>query len=99
MLRVYCSRYMDDWDRHMLQVMGAYDANWSRESSSINAYDASLVGLDEVLVPQEINLVNDAKREWIDDCSEPEVEFKLETEQMHDQELTNCEYSNGSMIC
>ena len=24
MLRVYCSRYMDDWDRHLPQVMGAH---------------------------------------------------------------------------
>ena len=23
MLRVYCSRYMDDWDKHLPQVMGA----------------------------------------------------------------------------
>ena len=25
-LRVYCSRYMDDWDRHLPQVMGAYNS-------------------------------------------------------------------------
>ena len=25
MLRVYCSRYMDDWDKHLPQVMGAYN--------------------------------------------------------------------------
>ena len=25
MLMVYCSRYMDDWDRHSTQVMGAYN--------------------------------------------------------------------------
>ena len=49
----------------------------------------SLVGLHEVRVPQEIDLANDAERDWIDDCSEPEVEFEPETEQMHDQELTN----------
>ena len=48
----------------------------------------SLVGLDEVVVPQEIDLVNDTEQDWIDDCSEPEVEFKPETEHMHDQELT-----------
>ena len=48
----------------------------------------SLVGLDEVLVPQEIDLVNDTERDWIDDCSEPEVEFEPESEQMHDRELT-----------
>ena len=26
MLIVYCSRYMDDWDRHLPQVMGAYNS-------------------------------------------------------------------------
>ena len=46
-----------------------------------------LVGLDEVVVPQEIDLVNDAEQDWIDDCSEREVEFEME--QMHEQELTN----------
>ena len=29
MLRVYCSRYMDDWDRHLPQVMGAYNSTQS----------------------------------------------------------------------
>ena len=26
MLKVYCARYMDDWDRHLPQVMGAYNS-------------------------------------------------------------------------
>ena len=26
MLRIFCSRYMDDWDRHLSQVMGAYNS-------------------------------------------------------------------------
>ena len=49
----------------------------------------SLVGLDEVVVPHKIDLVNDTEQDWVDDCFEPEVEFKPETEQMHEQELTN----------
>ena len=48
----------------------------------------SLVGLDKVVVPQEIDLVNDTDQDWIDDCSEPEMEFEPETEQMHVKELT-----------
>ena len=48
-----------------------------------------LVGLDEIVVPQEIDLVNDTEQDWIDDCSEPEVEFEPETEQMHEQEMTS----------
>ena len=47
------------------------------------------MGLDDVAMPREIKLVNDTEQDWIDDCFEPEVEFEPETEQMHDQELTN----------
>ena len=57
----------------------------------LNDMMGSLVGLDEVLVPQKINLVNDTEQDWIDDCSEPEMD------QMHEQELTKC--SNSSLIC
>ena len=35
----------------------------------------SLVGLDEVAVLEEIDLVNDMDQDWIDDRSEPEVEL------------------------
>ena len=49
----------------------------------------SLVGLDEVAMPEEIDLVNDMDQDWIDDRSEPEVEFEPEAEQTHEQELTN----------
>ena len=48
----------------------------------------SLVGLDEVAVLEEIDLVNDMDQDWIDDRSEPEVEFEPEAEQTHEQELT-----------
>ena len=49
----------------------------------------SLVGLDEVAVPREIDLVNYMDQDWIDDRSEPEVEFEPEVDQTHEQELTN----------
>ena len=48
-----------------------------------------LVRLDEIVVPQEIDLVDDTEQDWIDDHSEPEVEFETEMEQMYKQELTN----------
>ena len=49
----------------------------------------SIVGLDEVVVSQEIDLINDTDQDWIDDRSEPEVEYETETEQMHYKELIN----------
>ena len=48
-----------------------------------------LVGLDEVAMLEEIDLVNDMDQDWIDDRSEPEVEFEPEAEQTHEQEQTN----------
>ena len=49
----------------------------------------SLVGLDEVTVQREIDLVDDIDQDWIDDRFEPEVEFEPKVEQTHEQELTN----------
>ena len=49
----------------------------------------SLVGLDEVAVPDEVELVNHMDQDWIDDRSEPEVELEPEAEQAHERELTN----------
>ena len=52
----------------------------------------SLVGLDEVAVPKEIDLVNNMDQDWIVDRYEPEVEFEPEAEQTHEQEVTNLRY-------
>ena len=38
------------------------------------------MGLDEVAVPKEIDLVNNMDQDWIDDRSEPEVEFQPEVD-------------------
>ena len=38
---------------------------------------------------QDIHLINDTETDWIDDRSQPEVEFEAEVERMHEQELTN----------
>ena len=48
----------------------------------------SIVGLDEIGMPQEIDLVDDREHDWTDDHSESELEFEPEMEQMHEQELT-----------
>ena len=56
----------------------------------------SLMGLDEVAVPREIDLVNDMDQDWIDDRSEPEVEFEPEMDQTHEQELTKLRVLDGS---
>ena len=37
MLRVYCSRYMDDWERHLPQVIGAYNST-EHSTTGINPH-------------------------------------------------------------
>ena len=49
----------------------------------------SIVGLDEIVAPQVIDLVDGTEQDWIDDHFESEVELESEMEQMHEQELKN----------
>ena len=48
-----------------------------------------LVGLEEITVSQDIDIVDDRYDEWIDDRSKPEVEFDDEQQQSYKQDLTN----------
>ena len=48
-----------------------------------------VVGLEEITVSQDIDIVDDHDDEWVDDWSKPEVEFDDEQQQSYDQDLTN----------
>ena len=48
-----------------------------------------LVGLEEIPASQDIDIVDDQDKEWIDDRSKLEVEFDDEQQQAYEQELTN----------
>ena len=48
-----------------------------------------LVGLEEITVSQDIDIVDDRDEEWIDDRSKPEVEFEEEEQKSYEQDLTN----------
>ena len=48
-----------------------------------------LVGLEEIIVSQDIDIVDDRDEEWIDDRSKPEVEFDDEQQQSYEQDLRN----------
>ena len=48
-----------------------------------------LVGLEEITVSQDIDIVDDRDEEWIDDRSKSEVEFDDEEQQSYEQDLTN----------
>ena len=48
-----------------------------------------VVGLEEIAMSQEIDIVDDHDDEWVDDRSKPEVELDVEQQQSYEQELTN----------
>ena len=48
-----------------------------------------LVGLEEITVSQDIDVVDDHDEEWIEDRSKPEVEFGDKQQQSYEQDLTN----------
>ena len=47
------------------------------------------MGLEEITVSQDLDIVDDNDDEWVDDRSKPEVEFDDEQQQSYEQELTN----------
>ena len=47
-----------------------------------------MVGLEEITVSQDIDIVDDHDEEWIDDRSKPKVEFDDEQHQSYEQDLT-----------
>ena len=65
-----------------------YGEDFVRDRTVLSDVAESIVGLDEIMVTQEIDLVKDTKQDWIDDRSEPDVEIDPEVEQMHEQVLT-----------
>ena len=48
-----------------------------------------VVGLEEITVSQDIDIVDDHDEEWVDDRSKPEVEFDDEQQHSYEQDLTN----------
>ena len=46
-----------------------------------------IVGLEEITVSQDIDIVDDHDEEWVDDRSKPEVEFDDEQQQSYEQDL------------
>ena len=48
-----------------------------------------VVGLEEVTVSQDFDIVDDHDEEWVDDRSKSKVEFDDEQQQSYEQDLTN----------
>ena len=60
-----------------------------QESNDLCSFRTEVVGLEEITVSQEIDIVDDHDDEWVDDRSKPEVKFDDEQQQSYEQDLTN----------
>ena len=47
-----------------------------------------VMGLEEITVSQDIDIIDDHDEEWVDDRSKPEVEFDDEQQWAYEQDLT-----------
>ena len=66
-----------------------YGDDFVVERIDLKKIGEEVVGLEEITVSQDIDIVDDHDDEWVDDRSKPEVEFDDEQQQSYEQDLTN----------
>ena len=66
-----------------------YGDNFVVDRIDLKKIGEKVVGLEEITVSQDIDMVDDHDDEWVDDRSKPEVEFDDEQQQSYEQDLTN----------
>ena len=73
----------------LMKKYNPYGDDFVVERIDLKKIVEELVGLVEITVSQDIDIVDDRYDEWIDDRSKPEVEFDEEQQQSYEQDLTN----------
>ena len=66
-----------------------YGDNFVVDTIDLKKIGEEVMGLEEITVSQDIDIVDNHDDEWIDDRSKPEVEFDDEQQQSYEQDLTN----------
>ena len=67
----------------------AYGDDFVVDRIDLKKIGEEVVGLEEITVSQDIDIIDDHDEEWVDDRSKPEVEFDDEQQQSYEQEVTN----------
>ena len=87
---------IQDVDRESMKYIKTErdDHSWAAQEGRLlipasNLDLMEVVGLEEITVSQDIDIVDDHDDEWVDDWSKPEVEFDDEQQQSYEQDLTN----------
>ena len=66
-----------------------YGDDFVVDRTDLKKIGKEVVGLEEIIVSQDIDIVDDHDDEWVDDRSKPEVEFDDEQQQSYEQDFTN----------
>ena len=66
-----------------------YGDNFVVDRIDLKKIGEEVVGLEEITVSQDIDIVDDHDDEWVDDRSKPEREFDDEQQESYKQNLTN----------
>ena len=66
-----------------------YGDNFVVDRTDLKKIVENSVGLEEITVSQDVDIVFDQDKEWIDGRFKPDVEFYDEQQQSYLQELTN----------
>ena len=72
-----------------MQTYKPYGDNFVVDRTDLKKIVENSVGLEEITVSQDVDIVFDQDREWIDGRSKPDVEFDDKQQQSYLQELTN----------
>ena len=67
----------------------SYSDDFVVERIDLKKIVEEVVGLEEITVSLDIDIVDDHDEEWVDDRSKPEVEFDGEQQQSYEQDLAN----------
>ena len=70
--------------------MKIFSYNFVVDRMDLKKIVEELVGLEEITVSQDIDIVDDRDEEWIDDRTKPEIEFDDEQQQSYEQGESAC---------
>ena len=66
-----------------------YGDNFVVDRIDLTKIGEKVMGLEEITVSQDIDIIDDQDEEWVDDRSKPEEEFDDEQQLSYEQDLTN----------
>ena len=80
-------------DKKRPRKKNSYGDDFVVDRIDLKKIGEEVVGLEEINVSQEVDIVDDHDYKWVDDRSKPEGDFDDEQQQSYEQNLTNLRVS------